>query len=279
MEKSQSERILRYPGFLTKAVTFSYDDGTYYDERLVRLLNSYGLKGTFNINSGLYEAECTLRLSGVTVDHRRISEKLAAVLYEGHEIAAHSLTHPSLVGQSKEFLDEQVLGDIDNLSKLTGKKPRGFAYPGGHHDSALDEYLADKVLYARGIENTHSFELPDKFVPFEPTVFHMEGEFVKVCEDYKKLEPDHMTWLYIWGHSYEFAVKEVYAAFEHVCKTFAGDKNCLFATNEDIVDYVLCARKLRREGDTLINDTDTDIYVADGDKKAIVKSHSCEKWE
>ncbi len=35
----------------TKAVTFSYDDGITQDINLVELLNKYGLKCTFNINS------------------------------------------------------------------------------------------------------------------------------------------------------------------------------------------------------------------------------------
>ncbi len=36
-----------------KAVTFSYDDGVVYDRRLVGIFNKYGLKCTFNLNSGI----------------------------------------------------------------------------------------------------------------------------------------------------------------------------------------------------------------------------------
>lgn len=36
-----------------KAITFSYDDGAVQDIRLIELLNRYGLKATFNLNSGL----------------------------------------------------------------------------------------------------------------------------------------------------------------------------------------------------------------------------------
>ena len=34
-----------------KAITFSYDDGVTQDIQLVNLLNKYGLKCTFNLNS------------------------------------------------------------------------------------------------------------------------------------------------------------------------------------------------------------------------------------
>lgn len=35
-----------------KAVSFSFDDGNIDDIRLVEILNKYGLKATFNLNSG-----------------------------------------------------------------------------------------------------------------------------------------------------------------------------------------------------------------------------------
>ncbi len=35
-----------------KALTFSFDDGNFDDIRLIKIMNKYGLKGTFNINSG-----------------------------------------------------------------------------------------------------------------------------------------------------------------------------------------------------------------------------------
>ena len=40
-----------------KAVTFSFDDGVTQDIRLIEILNKYGLKGTFNLNSGLMAKE------------------------------------------------------------------------------------------------------------------------------------------------------------------------------------------------------------------------------
>ena len=36
-----------------KAVTFSYDDGVEQDRRLIALFNKYGMKATFNQNSGI----------------------------------------------------------------------------------------------------------------------------------------------------------------------------------------------------------------------------------
>ena len=46
-----------------KAVTFSYDDGVTQDIRLIELLNKYGLKCTFNLNSELLGQKGILILS------------------------------------------------------------------------------------------------------------------------------------------------------------------------------------------------------------------------
>ena len=43
---------LLYPNFKRKAVTFSYDDGTLHDRKLVKIFNDNGYRGTFNLNTG-----------------------------------------------------------------------------------------------------------------------------------------------------------------------------------------------------------------------------------
>ena len=45
--------FLRFPGGKIKALTLSYDDGVEQDEKLVDIMVKYGLKGTFNLNSGV----------------------------------------------------------------------------------------------------------------------------------------------------------------------------------------------------------------------------------
>ncbi|MBP5252678.1 MAG: polysaccharide deacetylase family protein, partial [Lachnospiraceae bacterium] len=75
---------ITFPEGRFKALTMSYDDGRTQDRRLVELFNKYGIKGTFHLNSGWMDPEL--------VEMR----KEAVSLYEGHEIATHSLTHPTL---------------------------------------------------------------------------------------------------------------------------------------------------------------------------------------
>jgi peptidoglycan/xylan/chitin deacetylase (PgdA/CDA1 family) len=37
-----------------KAITFSFDDGVLQDIRAIAILDKYGLKATFNLNSGKF---------------------------------------------------------------------------------------------------------------------------------------------------------------------------------------------------------------------------------
>lgn len=49
-------------------LTFSFDDGNEDDVRLVRIMNSYGLKGTFNLNSGSLTKTVNWKYDGFSAD-------------------------------------------------------------------------------------------------------------------------------------------------------------------------------------------------------------------
>ena len=49
-----------FPGGKHKALTLSYDDGRTQDRRLVDIFNRNGIKGTFHLNSGLFDRGPTM---------------------------------------------------------------------------------------------------------------------------------------------------------------------------------------------------------------------------
>lgn len=75
-------RFDRFKDGKRHCLTFSYDDGTIHDERLVEIFNRYGVKGTFHLNSGLLGEKGYIR-PGQVHD-----------LYRGHEVSCHSVSHP-----------------------------------------------------------------------------------------------------------------------------------------------------------------------------------------
>ena len=85
-----------FPGNKRKAVTFSFDDGVVQDRRLVKLFNKYGFKCTWNINSALLNFPGQITDRGHTVNYSKIDIYEVKSLYQGHEVAVHSLFHPDL---------------------------------------------------------------------------------------------------------------------------------------------------------------------------------------
>ena len=116
-----------------KAITFSYDDGVTQDRRLISLLKKYDLKATFNLNSGLMSTAFCLHISnGTTVSHCKPRLTEISKIYEGFEVASHTLTHPFLPAiVDEDEIAWQVEEDRRILSEAVGYEVVGFAYPGG----------------------------------------------------------------------------------------------------------------------------------------------------
>ena len=80
------EKYMRFPEGRAKALTFSYDDGVAADKNLSAFSINTGLKGTFNLNSLLFDCVNW---------HNRLNEEETFKLYSGgkHEVALHGARH------------------------------------------------------------------------------------------------------------------------------------------------------------------------------------------
>ena len=121
--------LMRFPEGRAKTLTFSYDDGVVSDLRFMKLLNQYGMKGTFNVNSALYGPETP----NPEKPTRRLSKsQLLEMFADGrHEIAVHALTHPFLDTLPSGAVAYEVVKDRENLEHQFGRIVRGMAYPMG----------------------------------------------------------------------------------------------------------------------------------------------------
>jgi len=227
-----------------KAVTFSYDDGVTQDQRLIRLFDKYGLKCTFNLNSGLLGKPGSLIREDVTVAHVKPRACEVRAIYEGHEIAAHTLTHPALSSLSDEDVVREVEEDRLALSELAGYEVVGMAYPGGTH--VMNEHVADLIRtrtgirYARTTTSTHSFDLQSDLIIFNPTVYHhVEWDALfELGERFVSLKPDKPQIYYIWGHAYEFDIHGDWERFEEFCRLISGHGDIFYGTNREVLlDY------------------------------------------
>ncbi|HBL40371.1 MAG TPA: polysaccharide deacetylase [Ruminococcaceae bacterium] len=228
-----------------KAVTFSYDDGVTQDIRLVEMFNRYGLKATFNLNSEFFGMKGELVREDVRVDHIKVNREDVKSIYDGHEVAVHTLTHPTLPGvEQDEEIIRQVEQDRVNLSELVGYEVLGMAYPGGGKN--FDDRCADLirantgVQYARTTVSTFEFKpTQGDLLQFHPTCHHLRDEpnLTAVGEAFLNCESDDFQLLYVWGHSYEFDIRDEWTRFEEFCKMISGHDDILYATNLEAFRY------------------------------------------
>jgi len=262
-----------------KALTLSYDDGTVHDRKLVELMNRYGLRGTFNLNSGTFSLKETIEKEGVKTDFSRIDADEVKELYQGHEVASHTLTHPSLTELPSNLAAAEVIRDRELLEGLTGEIVRGFAYPYGTYNKEVEKVLkVCGIEYARTVVSTNDFVIPQNFLEWHPTCHHDSPKLMELIRDFCEKEGNSVRLFYLWGHSYEFAQNDNWQVIEEFFKYVSGYMDKIWiATNLEIMDYVKAFSNLKwsMDGKTVYNPSgiklwlkkDGQIYCIDGNSK------------
>lgn len=226
-----------------KALTFSYDDGVTQDKRLIEIFNKYGLKCTFNLNSELLgRKNDTLNMGGKIVSHAKVDAADVKYIYEGHEVAVHTLTHPLLpaIADDNEII-RQVEQDRLNLSELCGYEVVGMAYPcgGQNYDNRVANIIRKNtgVRYCRTIGSTKSFEPQTDLYTFGPTVHHIVGKetLIEMGKKFLEMKAETPQIFYVWGHSYEFDFAENWDEFEEFCKMMSGHDDIFYGTNKEVL--------------------------------------------
>ena len=102
---------MRFPGGKVKALTLSYDDQSEQDIRLIDIMNENGIRGTFNISTGLYSPEGKTFKEGSVC--RRMTRERAIELYKDshHEVAVHGYSHPYLTQMPDASVTKNIAVD------------------------------------------------------------------------------------------------------------------------------------------------------------------------
>ncbi len=215
-----------------KSVTFSFDDGVREDIPFIELLNKYGLKGTFNLNSGLANEKHRWVYMGSNVIHLNKSEMID--LYKGHEVAVHTLTHPFLEKLDEGKIYEQVYQDKCNLEDWFGEEVVGMAYPFGTYNERVIEIVKRcGIQYARTTKDTEKFTPQADLLQFKSSCCFTDPNLHSIIDRFLASESDQKQVLYIWGHTYQLGVDIAWADFEEVCKRLFAVKGLVFETNKD----------------------------------------------
>ncbi len=227
-----------------KFLTFSFDDGTVEDRRLIALFDRYGLRGTFNLNSGKFGVRREIVHEGIPVHHYVIEQEEAKTLYQNHEVAAHTVHHPNLVKISREEVIHEVADDCRALEELTGQQTLGMAYPGAglYYTQEVADIIREntQIRYARGCKNHHTFKLPENLMLWEPTCHQNDSQLLELGRAFVQADASEEDLLfYVWGHSFEFEKFKSWDLFERFCEMMAGKPDIEYVTNGEVARYLL----------------------------------------
>lgn len=262
---------MRFPEGKLKAVTLSYDDGVKADLHLAEILDKYGMKGTFNINT---------HDLGEDRPNKTSVAQMKDLLERGHELAVHGEHHlaPGVVSPTTGLID--VLDCRRKLEDCFGRIIRGMAYPnsgiryfcnGSNYEIVKGYLKALGIAYARTLGgDNNAFTLPDDFHAWMPTAKHtnprlMEwvDEFLALNEENVNTSRKYVRLFYLWGHSYEFDNADNWDVIENFCARISGKDDVWYATNIEIYEYVKAYESMvvSAECDRFYNPTATTLWI------------------
>lgn len=250
-----------YPGGKTKGFNVTYDDGVLQDVPLVELLNRYQLKGTFHLNSQLMREEFVwVHESGRSI--KRLSPSVARTLYEGHEVASHTLTHPSLHALSPEAIWRELREDKANLEELVRRPVKGFAVPFDYYDQAIADLVRRcGFSYGRISEESRCFAPPREFYHWRATVFHLDGALEELAQRFLTTE-EELAWFQIVGHSYDLDVYQRWDQMEALFGRIHGEADILPMTTLEAVEYVRAMEQVEITPEGIHNPSDQDLWFS-----------------
>lgn len=263
--------FLRFPDFKKKALTLSYDDCTEHDKRLVEIMDKFGVKGTFNINSGNFGDGWTMPKE----------DALALFANSAHEVAVHGVKHYSLTEMEAPIVAKEILTDRDELEKTFGRIVRGMAYANGaFNDEVVNVLKVCGIHYARTTIATGRFDIPTDWLRMPTTCHHNAKNLMELAEAFVKDDNATYYWnklnaaklFYLWGHSYEFDNNQNWDVIEKFCEFVGGREDIWYATNGEIYDYVQAYNRLEFSvsQEYVHNPSGINVYIDYFGKKIVV---------
>ncbi|MBO7292417.1 MAG: polysaccharide deacetylase family protein [Clostridia bacterium] len=270
-----NKTYIRFPDFRRKALTLSYDDGMRQDKRLIAIMKQHGLKGTFNINGGVFGSQ----YDGQEVGRMTKEEALALYIPSGMEVAVHGYKHLSLPFVDIAVANNDVCADRRELEKTFGCIIKGMAYANGtFNDEVVDLLKKNGIKYSRTVRSTERFDMPSDWMRLPTTCHHKNPRLMELARQFVTMGEHCNYWhnapkmFYLWGHSYEFDNDDNWCVIEEFAEYVGNREDIWYATNGEIFDYLTACDRLEFSIDaTLVhNPSGMDVWIDCFGKKCMI---------
>lgn len=218
---------------MRKIFLISFDDGTVWDRRFVKLLNKYNMKATFNLNSGLEDFVWYYE-DRFPVKRQILSDTLE--LYRGHEVASHSLHHHWLNTLTPPQLSREVGDDCAALKQLFGLEEIGFGVPFTACGDREVNIIRKNVRYIRLSEFSDSFAPPEDpyHIPIH-ALYNQPDVKERIAAFAKSNLP--VSLFVMAGHSYELEVLDHWGYMEELLQYIQSFGFEIMSTMDFVNDY------------------------------------------
>ena len=231
-------------------------------------MKQYGIKGSFNINAGLFkDADNGHKTYSDRMSSR---EALKAFKNSGQEIALHGYYHDPLHGIPSQVVLSETLREREALEELFKTIIRGMAYPYGCYTKPTIEAIkAAGIVYSRTVNATGRFNVPvnseEDWMELTTTCHFADPDAGRYADKFVENEPLVFPELfYVWGHSHEFNYNDGYNKMEALLKTVSGNEDVWYATSIEIYDYFHAYRRLQftMKGNAVHNPNFTSVWLS-----------------
>lgn len=216
-----------------KYFIFSIDDGTIYDREVIAIFNRYQISATFNLNSGLQDFVWYKDNKPV----RRLSLYENTSLYDGHEIASHSCTHPYMTMCPEDIAYQEVEQDVEDLSLLFHKDITTFAFPFEDFDERTISIVRriPSISVIRISELDTSYKFPKDLFHVKITSWDIDDALNKVEEFIKDKNAELFVFV---AHSYDFEFDQTYDKLEKLCQIVTKEKDIKIITMNELTKII-----------------------------------------
>ena len=238
-------------------VTTSWDDGDVLDKKVAALLDTYDIKGTFYIAKQYRE--------------HRLTEEEIRTLSSGHEIGAHTISHPDLRKISIEEKRAEIAGGKKWLEGVIGKEVAMFCYPSGKFDNDSSRiaresgFISARTTELGSIESGEKFKMPTTLSVYPMPLRKKDAhafDWRRLLEPYVQRSPVFRKLgvplyamrsfealacaafdiahakggvYHLWGHSWEIEKYGMWNELEHVLRYIGNRDDCEYVTNGELV--------------------------------------------
>ena len=264
-------RMIRklYPQGKRKAFNITYDDGVMQDLRFVELMNRYGLKGTFNLNSELMRTGFAwTHPNGMEV--KRLPVDTARWLYRGHEVASHTQTHPYMQDLSEQEVMDQLGRDKADLEEMLDVGVAGFAVPFDYYSSMIADCAKQCGFeYARMSEFSRSYEPCGDYWFWKTGFYHIEPGLTEYVDGFFETDIE-LAVCQIVGHSYDLDAEGLWGTMETILKRVSAAEDVWSCTNLELVRYLKAMDQAEINGNSIHNPSDMELWFEIGEAAVCV---------